>query len=110
MKAIRVHATGGPEVLRYEEVPVPVPGPGQLLVRVEAAGVNFIDVYHRTGLYRVQLPFTPGREVAGTVEGFGEGVTGFRIGDADRLRERDGRLRRIRAGRPRIVPSRWQRA
>ena len=81
MKAIRVHATGGPEVLRYEEVPVPAPGPGQLLVRVEAAGVNFIDVYHRTGLYRLPLPFTPGREVAGTVERLGEGVTGFRMGE-----------------------------
>jgi NADPH2:quinone reductase len=81
VKAIRVHATGGPEVLRYEEVPLPVPGPGQLLVRVEASGVNFIDVYHRTGLYRLPLPFTPGREVAGTVERLGEGVTGFRMGE-----------------------------
>ena len=59
MKAIRVHRTGGPEVLRLEDVPIPEPGPGQLLVRVEAAGVNFTDIYHRTGLYKVQFPFTP---------------------------------------------------
>ena len=78
MKAIRVQRTGGPEVLRLEEVPTPEPGPGQLLIRVEAAGVNFVDVYHRTGLYKVQLPFTPGREGAGMVERVGEGVTTFR--------------------------------
>ncbi len=65
MKAIRVHATGGPEVLRLEELPDPTPGAGQIVIRVEAAGVNFIDVYHRKGLYPVPLPFTPGREAAG---------------------------------------------
>lgn len=81
MKAIRVHAAGGPEVLRLEEVPVPEPGPGQLLVRTEAAGVNFIDIYHRKGLYPVPLPFTPGREVAGVVERIGAGVTTARPGD-----------------------------
>jgi NADPH:quinone reductase len=81
VKAIRVHRTGGPEVLRLEEVPTPEPGQGQLLVRVEAAGVNFVDVYHRRGLYQVQLPFTPGREAAGTVERIGEGVTSARPGD-----------------------------
>ncbi len=81
MKAIRVHGTGGPQVMRLEEVPVPQPGPGQILVRVEAAGVNFVDVYHRMGLYKVQLPFTPGREVAGVVEKTGEGVTSIRPGD-----------------------------
>ena len=81
MKAIRVHRTGGPDVLGLEDVPTPEPGPGQLLIRVEAAGVNFVDVYHRTGLYKVQLPFTPGREGAGMVERVGEGVTTFRRGD-----------------------------
>ncbi len=81
MKAIRVHTTGGPEVLRLEEVPVPVPGAGQIIVRVEAAGVNFVDVYHRKGLYPAALPFTPGREAAGVVERVGEGVTTCRVGD-----------------------------
>jgi NADPH2:quinone reductase len=81
VKAIRVHAAGGPEVLRFEEVPVPVPGAGQVVIRVEAAGVNFVDVYHRTGLYPVPLPFTPGREAAGVVEQVGEGVASCRAGD-----------------------------
>jgi NADPH:quinone reductase len=81
VKAIRVHRTGGPEVLRLEDVPIPEPGPGQLLIRVEAAGVNFVDIYHRTGLYKVQLPFTPGREGAGVVERVGPGVTTARPGD-----------------------------
>ena len=81
MKAIRVRHPGGPEVLRLEEVPTPEPGPGQLLIRVEAAGVNFVDVYHRTGLYQVELPFTPGREAVGIVERTGAGVTTARPGD-----------------------------
>ena len=81
MQAIRVHATGGPEVLRLEELPDPTPGVGQIVIRVEAAGVNFIDVYHRKGLYPVPLPFTPGREAAGVVERVGEGVSTCRPGD-----------------------------
>jgi NADPH:quinone reductase len=81
VKAIRVHATGGPETLRLEEVPVPAPGPGQVLIRVEATGVNFVDVYHREGLYPVPLPFTPGREAAGIVERIGDGVTTCRPGE-----------------------------
>jgi NADPH2:quinone reductase len=82
MKAIRVQAPGGPEVLRYEDVPDPVPAEGQALVRIEAVGVNFIDVYHRTGLYKVpSLPFTPGQEAAGTVEAVGPGATGLAVGD-----------------------------
>ena len=81
MRAIRVHEVGGPEVLRYEDVPVPAPGPGQALVRVEAAGVNFIDVYHRAGLYKQPLPLTLGREAGGTVEQVGAGVTTVRPGD-----------------------------
>lgn len=81
MKAIRVESTGGPEVMRLQDVPVPEPRPGQIVIRVEAAGVNFIDVYHRKGLYQVPLPFTPGREAAGAVERVGEGVSGVRPGD-----------------------------
>jgi NADPH2:quinone reductase len=67
VKAIRVHATGGPEVVRYEEVPRPSPGPGQALVRIEAVGVNFVEVYQRTGVYKAALPFIPGSEAAGTI-------------------------------------------
>ncbi|MGE5127471.1 MAG: quinone oxidoreductase family protein [Betaproteobacteria bacterium] len=81
MKAIRIEAYGGPEVLRYVELPDPQPGPGQLRVRVEAAGVNFIDVYHRTGLYPGSLPLVLGQEGAGVVDGIGPGVAGFREGD-----------------------------
>jgi len=74
MKAIRVSQTGGPEVLQYVDVETPKPGPGEALVRIEAIGVNFIDVYHRTGLYKMPLPFTPGSEAAGVVEATGDGV------------------------------------
>ena len=82
MKAIRVHSPGGPEVLRFEEVQDPTPGEGQTLVRIEAIGVNFIDVYHRTGLYKVpSLPFTLGQEAAGTVEAVGPGVSDLAPGD-----------------------------
>jgi len=81
MKAILVERHGGPEVLRLADLPEPAPGPGQLLVRVEAAGLNFIDVYHRTGLYPSPLPFTPGLEGAGVVAGVGPGVAAFREGD-----------------------------
>jgi NADPH2:quinone reductase len=84
MKAIRVARTGGPEVLEYVDVADPAPGPGQALVRLEAIGVNFIDVYHRTGLYPMPLPFTPGSEGAGVVVALGEGSaegTGARVGD-----------------------------
>jgi NADPH:quinone reductase len=75
VKAIRVHTIGGPEVLKYEEVPRPSPGPGQALVRIEAVGVNFIEIYQRTGLYQVQVPFIPGTEAAGTVVEIGAKVT-----------------------------------
>ena len=66
MKAIRVSEYGGPEVMKYEDVPTPEPGPGEALVKVAASGVNFIDVYHRTGRYPGQLPFTLGTEAAGS--------------------------------------------
>jgi NADPH:quinone reductase len=81
VRAIRVQTYGGPEQLRLEDVPVPVPGPGQALVRIEAAGINYIDIYHRTGLYPQPLPLTLGREGAGTVEAIGPGVTVVRPGD-----------------------------
>ncbi len=81
MKAIRVHAYGGPEALRLEELPLPEPGPGEVLVRVEYAGVNYIDTYRRRGLYPVALPFTLGEEGAGVVEKVGAGVLAFRPGD-----------------------------
>lgn len=81
MKAIRVDGFGGPEVLRLVELPDPVPGPEQLLVRTEAAGLNFIDVYCRTGLYPNPLPLVLGMEGAGSVVGVGPDVTGFREGD-----------------------------
>jgi NADPH2:quinone reductase len=81
MKAIRIHEFGDPDVYRYEEIPDPTPGAGHVLVAVEAVGVNFIEVYQRTGLYPVALPATPGSEAAGTVVAAGPGVTEFRAGD-----------------------------
>jgi NADPH2:quinone reductase len=79
--AIRLHETGGPEVLHWEEVDAGEPGPGQVRVRQEAAGLNFIDVYHRTGLYPQPLPFTPGVEGAGTIDAVGPGVMELKTGD-----------------------------
>jgi NADPH2:quinone reductase len=81
-KAVRIHAHGGPEALSYEDVPTPRPGAGEVLIRHEAVGVNFIDVYYRTGLYQApSMPFTPGTEGAGVVVSVGEGVTAFKPGD-----------------------------
>jgi NADPH:quinone reductase len=74
MKAIRISEHGGPEVMRLEELPTPPPGPGQVLVRVEAAGVNFIDTYQRSGQYKIPLPYIMGVEGAGSVEAVGDGV------------------------------------
>ena len=79
--AILARQAGGPEVLTYSDVERPVPGPGQLLIKVGAAGVNFIDTYKRSGVYKVPFPFTPGSEAAGTVEATGDGVSGFAVGD-----------------------------
>jgi NADPH2:quinone reductase len=81
MKAIRIEGFGGPDVLRLADVAVPSAGPGQIVVRVEAAGLNFIDVYHRTGLYPNPLPLVPGMEGAGVVAAVGPGVSLFREGD-----------------------------
>jgi NADPH2:quinone reductase len=81
MHAIRVHEFGGPEVLRYEEIDRPEPGPGQALVRVEAVGLNFTEIYSRRGSGNAKVPYTPGGEGAGTVEAVGSGVTEVRPGD-----------------------------
>lgn len=81
MKAIQIRATGGPEVLELAELPIPVPGPGQVLIRIEAIGVNFIEIYFRKGTYKAALPLIPGSEAAGTIEEMGSGVNGFKIGD-----------------------------
>jgi NADPH2:quinone reductase len=81
MRAIRIHEFGGPEAMRLDEVATPKPGDGQALVRIEAAGVNFIDVYQRTGLYKNPLPYGLGLEGAGVVEAVGGGVTSVRAGD-----------------------------
>ena len=81
MKAVRIHETGGPEALRLEDVPEPTPGAGEALVKIEAAGVNYIDVYFRTGLYPYPLPGTLGLEAAGTVVAVGPGVLDIRPGD-----------------------------
>lgn len=81
MRAIRISRTGGPEVLELVEVETPAPGPGEILIRHEAVGINFIDTYHRTGLYPVKLPSGLGMEAAGRVEAVGEGVARFAVGD-----------------------------
>jgi NADPH2:quinone reductase len=81
MRAIRIHEHGGPEKLVLDEIPAPVPGAGELRLRVEAAGLNFIDTYKRSGLYPVTLPHTVGQEAAGVVTAVGPGVTDFRLGD-----------------------------
>ncbi|TMV06296.1 quinone oxidoreductase family protein [Brucella haematophila] len=82
INAIRVHQNGGPEVLNYEQIEIGEPGPGEAKVRHEAVGLNFIDVYFRTGLYKAaQMPFTPGNEGAGTVTAIGAGVENVKIGD-----------------------------
>ncbi|MCU1247161.1 MAG: quinone oxidoreductase, partial [Edaphobacter sp.] len=74
MKAIQITQTGCPEVMRVRDVPTPVPGPGEVLIRVAASGVNFIDLYVREGHYANPVPFIPGQEASGTVAAVGEGV------------------------------------
>ena len=81
VKAIRVDRTGGPEVLQLGDVPEPQPAPGEALVQLDAAWLNFIEIYFRQGLYPSPLPFIPGSEAAGVVAEVGEGVKDFRIGD-----------------------------
>jgi NADPH:quinone reductase len=81
MKAIRVHTFGGPEVLQYEDIPEPAPKSGEAVIKIDAAGVNFIDTYHRTGLYKISLPVTLGQEAAGTVSAVASGVDDVKVGD-----------------------------
>lgn len=78
---IRIHEFGGPEVMKWEEFTPPAPGPGEVLIRHTAIGLNFIDTYHRTGLYPQELPFTPGGEGAGVVEALGAGVSNLSVGE-----------------------------
>jgi NADPH2:quinone reductase len=81
MRAIRIHETGGPDTLQLETIADPVPGPGEVLVRLEAIGVNFIEIYQRKGIYKIPMPFIPGEEGAGTVVALGPGVEEIRVGD-----------------------------
>jgi len=81
MKAIRIHQSGGAEILQYEDVPMPTPGPNEALIKIAASGVNFIDVYFREGLYKAALPFTLGNEAAGVVESVGPQVAEVKTGD-----------------------------
>ncbi len=81
MKAMRFHQHGGPEVLVYEDAPPPEAGPGEAIVRIEAIGLNYIDTYHRAGLYPVELPCIPGMEAAGTIARIGDGVEGVNVSD-----------------------------
>ncbi len=81
MKAVRIHAPGGPEVLKYEDVPEPQPKAGEAVVKVDAAGLNYIDVYYRSGHYKAELPMTLGLEAGGTVTAVGPNVTEVRVGD-----------------------------
>ena len=81
-KAIRIHANGGPEVMKWEDIPTPEPGPGEALIKQEAVGLNYIDVYFRTGLYKApNMPLIIGQEGAGTVVAIGPGVTDVAVGD-----------------------------
>ena len=82
MKAVYIEQHGGPEVLQHGDFAKPSPAPGQVLVKVAVSGVNFIDIYHRNGLYKMPLPAVLGTEGAGTVDALGEGVTGFKPGDS----------------------------
>ena len=82
MKAIQITQTGGPEVLTLAELPIPAPGPGQVLIKVAATGINFIEIYYREGRYKAPLPLVPGTEASGTVAELGPGAEGFAVGDA----------------------------
>ena len=107
MKAVRVHENGGPEVLRLETVPDPTPAAGEAIVRLEAIGVNFIDVYFREGLYKSALPFTPGSEGAGIVVAVGSGVRDLSMGDRVASQGFAGayaELARVRADRLVVLP------
>ena len=108
MRAVRFDTTGGPEVLYLADLPTPAPGAGQILIRQQAIGVNFIDTYHRSGLYPLALPSGLGQEGAGVVEAVGDGVSRFRVGDraAYALGGSDGyaEVKLISAGRAVHIP------
>jgi NADPH2:quinone reductase len=107
MKAIRVNQVGGPDVLRLEEIPDPTPAAGEALVKLDAIGVNFMEVYQRKGLYSRPLPFTPGGEGAGTVVAVGAGVNVVRVGDRVASSELDGsyaELATVKADRLVVLP------
>ncbi len=92
-KAIRIHTNGGPEVMVWEDIPTPDPGPGEALIKQEAIGLNFIDVYYRTGLYKApHMPLIIGQEGAGTVIAIGANVTNLAAWRSCRLRWLAGRL------------------
>lgn len=80
-KAVRIHTAGGPENMVFEDVQVGAPGPGEVRIKQDFCGLNYIDVYHRTGLYPLELPSAIGLEAAGVVEAIGDGVTELAVGD-----------------------------
>src|ERR1700733_5709422 len=92
MHAVEVAETGGPEVMAYVEKPEPIPGPGEVVIKAEAVGVNFVDTYFRSGSYPHELPFVPGAEVGGTVEAVGDGLTALRVATASRRLTRSARM------------------
>lgn len=107
MRAIVMTETGGPQVLRATDAPPPAPAPGEVLVRTHAAGLNFIEIYQRTGSYPVSLPFIPGSEASGVVEALGDGVTGLQVGDRVCTAEAEGtyaELFTVPADRAIVVP------
>src|SRR3954471_936144 len=81
MKAVRIHTPGGPDAMKYEDAPQPEPKAGEALVKVDAAGINYIDVYFRSGQYKATLPMTLGMEAGGTVTAIGSGVTEVKVGN-----------------------------
>lgn len=81
MKAVRVHQQGEPDVMQVDELPLPEPGAGQARIKIAASGVNFIDIYQRSGVYKLGMPFTLGQEAAGKIDALGEGITDFKVGD-----------------------------
>ena len=109
MHAIAISETGGPDVLTYVDIPVPTPGPGEVLIKAEAIGVNFIDTYFRTGLYPHPLPFILGSEVSGTVAAVGAEVTAFRVGDRVASADANRRVCRILHRTSRIDGARTRR-
>src|SRR2546428_2972244 len=107
MKAVRMHAPGGPEVLKYEDVPEPQPKAGEAVVKVDAAGLNYIDVYYRSGQYKAELPMTLGLEAGGTVTAVGPYAPEARVGDQVAYTRVGGRLTQdtgVPAPRPDVPP------